>query len=76
MNTLAIIHGGPFANIAHGYNSIIATKTAAKLGDYIITEVGFGADVWTFGESDGIELAERLLPKTQNSPKKPQYIDE
>ena len=44
-NTAAIIHGGPFANIAHGCNSIIATKTAAKLGDYVITEAGFGADL-------------------------------
>ncbi|MDY0408276.1 formate--tetrahydrofolate ligase [Virgibacillus soli] len=44
-NTPAIIHGGPFANIAHGCNSIMATKTAAKLGDYVITEAGFGADL-------------------------------
>lgn len=44
-NTPAIIHGGPFANIAHGCNSIIATKTAAKLGDYVVTEAGFGADL-------------------------------
>ncbi|WLV25934.1 formate--tetrahydrofolate ligase [Aciduricibacillus chroicocephali] len=44
-NTPAIIHGGPFANIAHGCNSLIATKTAAKLGDYVITEAGFGADL-------------------------------
>ena len=43
--TPAIIHGGPFANIAHGCNSIIATKTALKLGDYCITEAGFGADL-------------------------------
>ena len=41
----AIIHGGPFANIAHGCNSIIATKMAMKLGDYVITEAGFGADL-------------------------------
>ena len=41
----AIIHGGPFANIAHGCNSIIATKTAMKLADYAITEAGFGADL-------------------------------
>lgn len=41
----AIIHGGPFANIAHGCNSIIATKMALKLGDYVITEAGFGADL-------------------------------
>ena len=44
-HTPAIIHGGPFANIAHGCNSIIATKTAMKLGDYVITEAGFGADL-------------------------------
>ncbi len=43
--TPALIHGGPFANIAHGCNSIIATKTALKLGDYAITEAGFGADL-------------------------------
>ena len=43
--TPAIIHGGPFANIAHGCNSVIATKTAMKLGDYAITEAGFGADL-------------------------------
>ncbi|MCM3361723.1 MULTISPECIES: formate--tetrahydrofolate ligase [Bacillaceae] len=41
----AIIHGGPFANIAHGCNSVIATTTAAKLGDYVVTEAGFGADL-------------------------------
>ena len=41
----AIIHGGPFANIAHGCNSIIATKMAMKLGEYVITEAGFGADL-------------------------------
>ena len=44
-HTPAIIHGGPFANIAHGCNSVIATKMAAKLGDYVITEAGFGADL-------------------------------
>lgn len=44
-HTPAIIHGGPFANIAHGCNSIIATKTAMKLADYTITEAGFGADL-------------------------------
>jgi formate--tetrahydrofolate ligase len=44
-NNLAIIHGGPFANIAHGCNSIIATKTALKLSDYVVTEAGFGADL-------------------------------
>ena len=44
-NTPAIIHGGPFANIAHGCNSVRATKYALKLGDYVITEAGFGADL-------------------------------
>ena len=44
-HTPAIIHGGPFANIAHGCNSIRATKTALKLADYVITEAGFGADL-------------------------------
>ena len=43
--TPAIVHGGPFANIAHGCNSIVATKAALKLGDYVITEAGFGADL-------------------------------
>ena len=43
--TPAIIHGGPFANIAHGCNSVIATKTALKLADYCVTEAGFGADL-------------------------------
>ncbi|MBO6111442.1 MAG: formate--tetrahydrofolate ligase [Lachnospiraceae bacterium] len=44
-NTPALVHGGPFANIAHGCNSVIATKTALKLADYCITEAGFGADL-------------------------------
>lgn len=44
-HTPAIIHGGPFANIAHGCNSVRATKTALKLADYVITEAGFGADL-------------------------------
>ena len=44
-NTPALIHGGPFANIAHGCNSVAATKLALKLGDYAITEAGFGADL-------------------------------
>lgn len=44
-NTPAIIHGGPFANIAHGCNSIRATKMALKLGDYVVTEAGFGSDL-------------------------------
>ncbi len=44
-NNPAIIHGGPFANIAHGCNSVIATKTSLKLSDYVVTEAGFGADL-------------------------------
>lgn len=44
-NTPAFVHGGPFANIAHGCNSIMATKTALKLADYVVTEAGFGADL-------------------------------
>ena len=44
-NNAALIHGGPFANIAHGCNSVIATKSALKLADYVVTEAGFGADL-------------------------------
>jgi len=44
-NTAAIVHGGPFANIAHGCNSLLATKMALSYGDYVITEAGFGADL-------------------------------
>ncbi|MFP7297932.1 formate--tetrahydrofolate ligase [Neobacillus niacini] len=44
-HTPALVHGGPFANIAHGCNSVIATRAASKLGDYVITEGGFGADL-------------------------------
>jgi len=44
-NNPAFVHGGPFANIAHGCNSVIATKTALHLGDYVVTEAGFGADL-------------------------------
>ena len=44
-NTPALVHGGPFANIAHGCNSVRATKTGLKLADYVITEAGFGADL-------------------------------
>ncbi len=45
IGTPAIVHGGPFANIAHGCNSVIATKTALSLADYVVTEAGFGADL-------------------------------
>ena len=44
-NTPAFVHGGPFANIAHGCNSILATQMALTYGDYVITEAGFGADL-------------------------------
>jgi formate--tetrahydrofolate ligase len=44
-NSPAFVHGGPFANIAHGCNSVLATKTALQLGDYVVTEAGFGADL-------------------------------
>ena len=44
-NNAAFVHGGPFANIAHGCNSVIATKTALKISDYVVTEAGFGADL-------------------------------
>ena len=44
-HTPALIHGGPFANIAHGCNSLIATKLGLKLSDYLVTEAGFGADL-------------------------------
>ncbi len=44
-HNLAVVHGGPFANIAHGCNSVIATKLALKLGDFVVTEAGFGADL-------------------------------
>ena len=44
-NNPAFVHGGPFANIAHGCNSVVATRTALKLGDYVVTEAGFGADL-------------------------------
>ena len=55
--TPAIVHGGPFANIAHGCNSVIATKTALELGDYVITEAGFGGDL---GGEKFIDLKCRL----------------
>ena len=48
-HTPAIVHGGPFANIAHGCNSVMATKLALKLGDYVVTEAGFGADLGFLG---------------------------
>ena len=56
----AIIHGGPFANIAHGCNSLIATKLALKLGDYVVTEAGFGADL---GAEKFLDIKCRKLEK-------------
>jgi len=56
--TPAIIHGGPFANIAHGCNSVIATKTALTLADYVVTEAGFGADL---GAEKFIDIKSRSL---------------
>ncbi|WP_411014304.1 formate--tetrahydrofolate ligase, partial [Salmonella sp. s50237] len=44
-HTPAFVHGGPFANIAHGCNSVIATRSALRLADYVVTEAGFGADL-------------------------------
>ena len=59
-NTPAIIHGGPFANIAHGCNSVIATKAALGLGDYVVTEAGFGADL---GAEKFLDIKCRILNK-------------
>ncbi len=63
-NTPAIIHGGPFANIAHGCNSVIATKMGMKLADYCITEAGFGADL---GAEKFLDIKCRHLPKTPDA---------
>ena len=60
-HTPAIIHGGPFANIAHGCNSIIATKLALKLSDYVVTEAGFGADL---GAEKFLNIKTRKLEKS------------
>lgn len=60
-HTPAIIHGGPFANIAHGCNSIIATSTALALGDYVVTEAGFGADL---GAEKFLDIKARSLGTT------------
>ncbi|WP_125714021.1 formate--tetrahydrofolate ligase [Companilactobacillus kedongensis] len=61
-NTPAIVHGGPFANIAHGCNSILATKLAMKLGDYAVTEAGFGADL------GGEKFLDIVTPKLGHTP--------
>lgn len=63
-NTPAIIHGGPFANIAHGCNSVIATKMGMKLADYCITEAGFGADL---GAEKFLDIKCRNLPRTPDA---------
>ena len=63
-HTPAIVHGGPFANIAHGCNSVMATKTALKMADYVITEAGFGADL---GAEKFLDIKCRLLDKTPDA---------
>ncbi len=63
-NTPALIHGGPFANIAHGCNSVIATKMGMKLADYCITEAGFGADL---GAEKFLDIKCRNLPKSPDA---------
>ena len=63
-HTPAIIHGGPFANIAHGCNSVIATKLALKLADYCITEAGFGADL---GAEKFLDIKRRVLGKSPDA---------
>jgi formate--tetrahydrofolate ligase len=62
--TPALIHGGPFANIAHGCNSVLATKTALKLADVVITEAGFGADL---GGEKFLDIKTRQLGKTPDA---------
>lgn len=64
VHTPAIIHGGPFANIAQGTNSILATKTALKLADYVVTEAGFGADL---GGEKFLDIKVPLLGKTPDT---------
>ena len=63
-NNPAIIHGGPFANIAHGCNSVLATKMALKLGDYVVTEAGFGADL---GAEKFLDIKCRNLGKSPDA---------
>ncbi|MGM0144786.1 formate-tetrahydrofolate ligase [Enterococcus sp. AZ153] len=60
--TPAFIHGGPFANIAHGCNSVLATKTALKIADYVVTEAGFGADL------GGEKFLDIKVPNLQKAP--------
>lgn len=63
-HTPAIVHGGPFANIAHGCNSVLATQTALKLADYTITEAGFGADL---GAEKFLDIKTPILGKTPDT---------
>lgn len=63
-HTPAIVHGGPFANIAHGCNSVLATQTALKLADYTITEAGFGADL---GAEKFLDIKTPVLGKTPDT---------
>ena len=63
-NTPCLIHGGPFANIAHGCNSAVATKLALKLGDYVVTEAGFGADL---GAEKFLDIKCRMNGLTPNA---------
>lgn len=63
-NNPVLIHGGPFANIAHGCNSIIATNMALKMGDYVVTEAGFGADL---GAEKFLDIKCRLLEKVPDA---------
>ncbi len=62
--TPALIHGGPFANIAHGCNSVMATKTALKLSDYVVTEAGFGADL---GAEKFLNIKTRAIEKNPDA---------
>ncbi|MDR0846009.1 MAG: formate--tetrahydrofolate ligase [Lactobacillales bacterium] len=62
--TPAFVHGGPFANIAHGCNSVLATKTALKIGDYTVTEAGFGADL---GAEKFLDIKVPNLPKAPDA---------
>ena len=63
-HTPALIHGGPFANIAHGCNSVVATKLALKLADYTITEAGFGADL---GAEKFLDIKTRIINKVPDA---------
>ena len=63
-NNPVLIHGGPFANIAHGCNSIIATNMALKMGDYVVTEAGFGADL---GAEKFLDIKCRLIEKAPDA---------